>query len=266
MKNHFIFSYVGNKRGEVEKIYENINFDNIETIVEPFCGSCALSYYIWSLNKDKNYKYVLNDLDPSLIDLILLIKNGNIDSINDNINKLVDDIKEIDEALEAKKKYIDTIKNNGIYGYYIKYKYYSITAGLFPINIYKKMKKTEIEKTPFYDFLKNANVEITCGDGVKIIKKYDNNKCFLFLDPPYLQSQNGSYNNNTGDNMDNIYEYLIKIKLFNLKSKTLICHENNWLFNILFKEYFYGDCEYYKKYEKSNKKKTSHILARNYEM
>jgi len=265
MKNHFIFSYVGNKRGEVEKIYENINFENITTILEPFCGSCALSYYIWSLNKDKKYKYILNDLDNDLIDLILLIQNGNIDEINNDINKLIEEIREIDEPLDAKKKYIDIIKNNGLYGFYIKNKYYSITAGLFPINIYKKMKKTEIEKTPFYDFLKNANVEITCGDGVKIIKKYDNEKCFLFLDPPYLQSQNSSYDNNTGDNMDNIYEYLIKTDLCNLKSKTLICHENNWLFNILFKKYFYGECEYSKKYNATHKK-TIHILGRNYEM
>jgi site-specific DNA-adenine methylase len=264
MKNHFIFSYVGNKRDEVEKIYENINFDNIDTIIEPFCGSCALSYYIWSLNKDKNYKYILNDLDNDLIDLILLIKNGNIDDINNDINKLFDDIRYIDDPLDAKKKYMDVINNNGIYGYYIKHKYYSIRAGLFPLASYKRMKKTELEKTPFYDFLKNADIEITCGDGVEIIKKYDNKKCFLFIDPPYLQSHNAAYDNNTNNNMDNIYEYLLKIKLCNLKSKTLICHENNWLFNMLFKEYFYGECEYCKKYASSKKKETVHILARNY--
>ncbi len=43
-----IFLYHGNKREAIETIYNNLNFDNIETIVEPFCGSCALSYYIWT--------------------------------------------------------------------------------------------------------------------------------------------------------------------------------------------------------------------------
>ena len=56
MKNHFFFSYAGNKREEVEHIYNKLDLENIETIVEPFCGSCAVSYYIWTQNKDKNYK------------------------------------------------------------------------------------------------------------------------------------------------------------------------------------------------------------------
>lgn len=42
MKNHFIFSYAGNKRNEAENIAEKINFDNITTIIEPFCGSAAI--------------------------------------------------------------------------------------------------------------------------------------------------------------------------------------------------------------------------------
>ena len=58
MKNHFFFSYCGNKREEVEHIYNLLDLNNIDTIVEPFCGSCAMSYYIWTQNKDKNYKSV----------------------------------------------------------------------------------------------------------------------------------------------------------------------------------------------------------------
>ena len=46
MKNHFYMSYSGNKREEVENIYNLIDFNNIATIVEPFCGTCAMSYYI----------------------------------------------------------------------------------------------------------------------------------------------------------------------------------------------------------------------------
>ena len=55
MKNHFFFSCCGNKREEVEHIYNLLDLENIDTIVEPFCGSCAMSYYIWTQNKDKNY-------------------------------------------------------------------------------------------------------------------------------------------------------------------------------------------------------------------
>jgi site-specific DNA-adenine methylase len=62
MKNPFYMPYAGNKRTEAEKIYSSIlSYDNIETIVEPFCGSCSFSYYCSIQNKDKKFKYVLND-------------------------------------------------------------------------------------------------------------------------------------------------------------------------------------------------------------
>jgi site-specific DNA-adenine methylase len=44
MKNHFFYPYFGNKREEVEHIYNLSDLNNIDTIVEPFCGSCAVSY------------------------------------------------------------------------------------------------------------------------------------------------------------------------------------------------------------------------------
>ena len=70
MKNHFVFSYAGNKRKEVEEIYKNINFNNITTILEPFCGSCSLSYYIWTLNK-----VVMNFINQILMKILQIYMN-----------------------------------------------------------------------------------------------------------------------------------------------------------------------------------------------
>ena len=78
MKNHFFYPYVGNKREEVEHIYNLLDLNNIDTIVEPFCGSCAVSYYLWTQNKDKKYKYILNDLDGNLINLLKVLETVNI--------------------------------------------------------------------------------------------------------------------------------------------------------------------------------------------
>ena len=77
MKNHFFFSYAGNKRNEVDHILsyiESQNFDNIKTIIEPFCGSSALSYYI-STKYPKKFNYILNDFDEHLITLYKLTSN-----------------------------------------------------------------------------------------------------------------------------------------------------------------------------------------------
>ena len=58
MKNHFVISYAGNKRNEVTRIYETLKLENITTIVEPFCGTAAVSFYISTLHPQK-FKYIL---------------------------------------------------------------------------------------------------------------------------------------------------------------------------------------------------------------
>ena len=74
MKNHFYMPYYGNKRTEVEEIYNNIDLTNIKIIIEPFCGSCAMSYYIWTQSKTK-MKYILNDNNPYMKQMYDIIKN-----------------------------------------------------------------------------------------------------------------------------------------------------------------------------------------------
>ena len=136
---------------------------------------------------------------------------------------------------------------------------------MFPItkpNIFNKIYN--IEKSPIFDFLMNANIEFYNIDGNDIIKNNNNKSCFIFLDPPYIASCNEFYKSDSNENTSNIYEYLYYSKLKNFKSKILICHENNWLFKILFKDYLKNCIEYYKKYEIGKKKETTHICITNY--
>ena len=90
---------------------------------------------------------------------------------------------------------------------------------------------------------------------------------FIFLDPPYIASSNNFYSTDTGENITNIYQKLTDKKLSNFKCKIMICHENNWLFKILFKDYVNNDDEYSKKYYntiKGKHTKTTHICIKNY--
>lgn len=269
MKNHFFFSYTGNKRDEVEKIYNKLDLNNINTIVEPFCGSCAVSYYIWTQNKDKNYKYILNDLDNNLIDLLRLIKDGNYKDVEDDVNKKREEILTYGEDMEkAKKIYLEYVKNGKINGYILANKYYSIRSGLFPIKSFNTFnKKLDLSSYPMYEFITTANIELYNEDANKLIDKYDNDKSFIFLDPPYIASCNNFYSTDTGDNITNVYQKLTDKKISNFKCKIMICHENNWLFKILFKDYINNDDEYIKKYQtthKNKKKTTTHICITNY--
>ncbi len=73
MTNHFIFSYAGNKRSEF-KYLDNIidNIDIYDTIIEPFCGSSAISFNLWL--KHPNRSFVINGNDKDLIKVYNLIK------------------------------------------------------------------------------------------------------------------------------------------------------------------------------------------------
>jgi site-specific DNA-adenine methylase len=73
MKNHFIFCYLGNKRNESQYFLKHVNFDNVSNIIEPFCGSSAISFAIWLEHKDK-FNYYLNDSDEKLIEVYNLSK------------------------------------------------------------------------------------------------------------------------------------------------------------------------------------------------
>ncbi len=273
MKNHFFFSYVGNKRQEVEHIYNNINLEGIDTIVEPFCGSCAVSYYIWSQNKDKNYKYILNDNDSNLIELLRLVRDNKYKDIEDEVNKKREEITLYeDDMIEAKKIYVEYIKQQDVKGYLLANKCCSMRCGMFPLREFKRHfndKKIDLSLAPIYEFLKTANIEIYNEDANKIIDEYDNDNSFIFLDPPYIASCNNFYSTDTTENIENIYEMLYHKGLKNFKCKMLICHENNWLFKILFKDYLDGEKEYKKQYETSmhwgkGKKQTTHICVKNY--
>lgn len=251
MKNHFYISYIGNKRQEVEKIVENINFDGITTIVEPFCGSCAVSYYISTLYPNR-FKYILNDIDDKLIELL------NIHKDEDKMTEIIEEFEEFKKDI-TKEKYKEYVKK-GFKGWLFGNKYYAIRPYLYPATDLKRLNtKMEFKDKPIYKFLINEDVEIYNKDAIEIIEQYDKEDCLIFLDPPYLNSCNCMYKNGEGT----VYFYLYEKELKNFKANIYIAHEYNLLFKLLFKDYINEDMIYDKKYQMADKKKTQHILIDN---
>lgn len=256
MKHHFFFPYFGNKRSEVEIIYKNINFENIEIIVEPFCGSCAMSYYI-AEQQPKKFKYILNDNDEHLINFMKIIKDKKkTKAFQNKINKLIFDK---DNNFINKENYIKIINKEDIYSWFIKSKYYSIRSGLYPLE-HKPKNKLNLEEYPMINFLRNENVILLNEDGCTFLEKYkDNKNVFLFFDPPYMLSNNGFYKNPKSD-IYKIIHYFIKNKIL-LESKILFCLEFLWIIELLFSSW--NIIKYDKKYETS-KKKTEHCIIKNF--
>lgn len=249
--NHFSLPWHGNKRTECKIIYDNLNLDGIETIVEPFCGTSAISYYISTLHPLK-YTYHLNDNNPFLIQLYEISKN------EEKYKQLICDLNELRTVLTDKIKY-DELDIKTFIGWVYKNKIYNIRPGLCPLN--KRNGPDILNKmlfVPMLNFLRTEKIIFTCDCGIKILNNFkDNSKALVFLDPPYLQSCNDFYlNSDTG-----IYEYLFKNPILNYKCKIYLCLELTWIIKMLFEKY--EIIEYSKSYNGSKKKNVIHGIIKN---
>ena len=253
MKNHFFYPYFGNKRQEVEKIYNEIeNIDSYTHIIEPYCGSCALSFYIWMNDKDKNKTYILNDNDEKLIELFTISKDKT------KFDKLCDDLDALHLTITNKDEYQKVVSKSDLVSWIYIRKVCSFRIGLYPTN-----KKFNVDcfknfrNAPIIDFFRNANIIISNKDGMEVYNEYKANpKALLFLDPPYLICDNNWYSKTN----INIYEYLSENDISKEKALILLCLENIWIIKLLFKGKKH--ILYDKKYE-TTKKKTEHILVMN---
>ena len=265
-KNHFFFGYNGNKREEAEKLYNLFKLDNVKTIIEPYCGSCAISYYISKLNP-KKFKYILNDYNKSLIEILKIIKDDKkTEELENIINNHVIEMNKLKDFDERKIYYNKLVKSNTITGYLFGNKYYQIRPNLCPKRLDKHNNLYDLspfyfKQYPIYEFFKTEDIEIYNIDGKDIYTKYKNDKSVLiFLDPPYMATNNEFYNNGGGIGNMNIYEYLNENSINKEKAKIYMILENMWIMLLLFKKYI---IETNDKLYQTSKKQTSHITISN---
>jgi site-specific DNA-adenine methylase len=253
MKNHFFMPYFGNKRNEVVKIYEVIEprLENIEHIIEPFCGSSALSFYISSLHP-KRFKYILNDNNSHLIKIYKILQDEKeTDIFINELNKML-----VDLDKEKYNKIAKDSKHNYLNWFFIN-KVYNIRPGLFPQNSTIIKNFEIIKESKIINFLRTEKITILCDDSIKILNDYgQNKKALIFMDPPYLMSCNDFYNNKDV----NIYQHLYHNKITTFTAFVILCLEDVWIIRLLFDKYI--KFSYDKKYETS-KKKTTHIIITN---
>lgn len=243
-RTHFVIPYFGNKRTETKEILKDIDLSNIKYIVEPFCGTSALSYAISKMYPNK-FKYVLNDNDKNLIKLYEIMKDEH-------------KIKMFNVHLQIIGKNMDKDKYkslpNDIYRYYFHNKTYVIRAGLYPL----KFPKNYLLKGDIINFMCSEKVKLYNVDAQQIYNKYKNKQnALIFLDPPYLLNTcTSDYANMTM----NIYPYLYKNPIKNNNALIILCLEKMWIVELLFSDYKF--IEYDKTYNRTIKK-TKHIIINN---
>lgn len=271
MKNHFVMSYVGNKRNELDFL-DNINLDNIKYCVEPFCGSCAFSFKFWLKTKNneqyKNVQYILNDIDTNLIRLLEAIRDEKKEG---TYEKLLADLEKAMKTITKQKYYQISLKQRrldktdySLIDFLIFNKCFNIRPGTFNLETDFKTKSGDIiEKmkfAPIVDFLKNANIIILNTNACNIFNEYSSLEgCLMYLDPPYCLGYNDLY---AEAKIEKIYTELFNDEIKKKPATILFHHENNFIGRLLGEKYMYLVETKDKVYEMT-KKKTSIILLSN---
>jgi site-specific DNA-adenine methylase len=253
-KNHFFIPYFGNKRTEVEALYNEVKdkLDDIETIIEPFCGTSAFSYYL-SLKHPGKFKYILNDNNEHLIKLYETAKQP------EELENLITTLKDFSTDL-TKEKYNNIVKDDKFENWIYKNKHYNIRPGLYPSGDRPISNHffDDMKKTPIINFLRNEDITFINGDGIDLINQYkDDDKSLIFLDPPYMMATNDYYI----DSKINVYEYLFNNKISEMNALVLLCLEDIWIIKMLFNNFI--KFTYNKKYGCNQKKKTTHVIISN---
>jgi site-specific DNA-adenine methylase len=236
--NRFIINYKGNKYLEAKKHLKNeiLEFKNYDIICEPLCGIFGFSRAFLELNPDFKGEIWLNDFDNNLINSIKDIKDKPIETINklkEEINKY-----KLDKDLSNDKQKSYLLKNVSLV-----HNDTLCSKEKFNTKINNYIEKIDDYKI-FFNKVKLFNLEF--NDFIKKLPK--NKKILIFLDPPYFNSSNSSYDTYvTKEEANVVYKdgtkiYIDIYELFKNKKKNIkiIMIINKITFiNYFFKNWFY---------------------------
>jgi DNA adenine methylase len=241
------------------KIINNIllqyfDINNFDTIISPFFGGGSFEFY---LQNNYGLKLIVNDKFTPLYNFWKQVK------INKQI--LCDELRKI--TIITKEQFIDyrnTIMNlnddviqQSIQYFIINRCSFSgstLSGGFSEEASIKRFTPSSINKIELLDF---TNIDIYNYDFYDFINNFNNNKAFIFLDPPYyLENKSKLYGNN-GDMHENFNHQLL-FDLLNTKKNWLITYNNCEYIRKLYKDYIIIDVNW--SYSMNTSKTSSEII------
>jgi site-specific DNA-adenine methylase len=253
--SHFVIPYTGNKYKEYQKHYKSyLNFDGIKTVIEPFSGSCAMSFLIWKERKDLTF--IINDISDMTYKIYELYRSMSPEEFKEKIDERCEFLKD-----EATWKLERPKMTENIFSYIVMNKFHNFRPGLYPTKCKTTWKYEWVKlQLEFYEFINSPNVIISNKDWIEVFDEHKDDSTVLFLfDPPYLESFNGYYEFKKQGTV-NVYEFFGNHDELKFNSKIYFVLESNWIIKLLFKNHSFV-YEYSKVYELS-KKKTTHCLIK----
>lgn len=249
--SNILFGRLGNKQQDLKHFETYLPVD-VKYVVEPFGGTFAVSRLFYT---DDKYKKFVNDTDPVIYEIYKNPEKYN--KLKIALNAIA--IKHLNSKGEVNfKKFIKEVDET-----------------IQPSNMLDYWKKERIVKNVIVKHVKNPSstdqvslmkkIKFSNDDYLKIIDKFSKKKdAFIFLDPPYLFSDNSQYSNQNGDDTDMSDMVINILNIMNdpkTKAKIMLIINDLKLVRMI-----YGDLvksSYSKMYGISNKK-VQHLIIMNY--
>lgn len=176
-----IIKWSGGKKDEIKLFIHHIP-TNINIYLEPFIGGGAVYFHL------QNNKNVINDVHKELIDFYNSIKHGYGEDIYNFMNE---NKNEEENYYKVRDKYeIRNELDNAKRFYYLRktcyrgmMRYNSKGGFNIPFGKYKSINYEELKNKKYEELLQKTEVLNKNFD--YIFNKYDDDKNFMFLDPPY---------------------------------------------------------------------------------
>lgn len=237
-----------------------VDLSGITTICEPFCGSCS-----FSLKQKEIKKFILNDIDNELIFFLSEVKKGKFKDYVKYFNETRPKYEV--EGKPTKEWYsIKNAKNKTSTEWFL-FRRATRGGSLMDLRL-QHLDMSEYDH--LVDFFKSDDVELSSTDYLDVFEKVKNDKnIFVFLDPPYLDSFNASYESFHGGSttsknvINDRTKMFIDIRKFlkHAKCRVMLIINKNSITDYIFKKYIKG--EYAKRYDMTGRC-TIHSIVTNY--
>lgn len=244
-----IINRIGAKDNDI-KYFKHLLPLDVQNIVEPFAGSFAIIKHFYK-NTDK-YNFHINDTDETLV------------YIYRHYTDMIEEYKRISQIYESEyihkyhefAKYFQELEMNPQIKEYIQKN--KFIRGI----MFKSIKSFDNYNPIERNILEKAT--ITNSDYSEIFEAYrDDESAFLFLDPPYLFSDNSGYASQIRDtDMTQIVVDVLEF-LKTCKCKVMLIINKLNILEYLFKEFI--KFEYARIYQ-IGKKKGMHLVICNYDI
>lgn len=203
-------TYYGGKQSMINIILPKL-YKNRKSYIEPFFGGGAVFFA-----KDKERIEVINDHNDFVINFYEVMKSD-FEALNSMIQGSL-----YSEALHRKASLIycnnsvyDKVTRAWAFWYLLRTSFNSELDTCFSYNVHypKRQNMMKNRKDEFIEL--QDRLENTCimsREAIDVIKTFDNEGAFFYLDPPYVNANQGHYKGYTQEEFNKLLEVLVNIK------------------------------------------------------